>query len=273
MNCEQVRTAIDTDSPASSLSSHLRNCADCQQYKAETASLLNLLGAQAYVQAPMNFEARLQARLASEDVKLAALVGALPTVHAPANFEFQLQRRLAQVNAEKTVRTPLAWVEQFFGQSFSFGSFAQAGSALAAVALVVTFSVMQFSGNGTSAPGAGEMVATNLLSAPTQESAAPLPASVPSSAPVAQSNLVKAAGRITRHLTATTSKVSNLDIAKASLTEPRLVANAVNERVILNAQTRQEAKLATNGTALVAYGQQMTKFLAAPKAEPANIAF
>jgi hypothetical protein len=67
MNCKQIREAIDTASRhnpyGGAVASHLNGCPDCHRYLDETASLLGLLGAQPRVEAPLDFEFRLRARL------------------------------------------------------------------------------------------------------------------------------------------------------------------------------------------------------------------
>src|SRR5262245_31515309 len=117
MTCEQIREAMDTGIQQDTVQRHLAGCSDC----AEWSALLNLLGAQPRVQAPADFDMRLQARLASEEVKLLALVNSLPPVNAPADFDFRLRGRLAQARAEKAVRRPLAWLADFWANSFSLG--------------------------------------------------------------------------------------------------------------------------------------------------------
>jgi hypothetical protein len=78
--------------------------------------------------------------MACEEVKLLALVNSLPPVSAPADFNFRLSGRLAQAKAEKIAWNPLAWLAEFWANSFSLG---QVGTAMAAVALIVAFSAVQ----------------------------------------------------------------------------------------------------------------------------------
>lgn len=77
-------------------------------------------------------------RHADEMSGLVALVGGLPRVTAPADFDFKLRARIARAKAERRETRGMA---AFFGRSFSF---AQAGLALAAVALVAGLTTYQF---------------------------------------------------------------------------------------------------------------------------------
>ncbi|HEX4946585.1 MAG TPA: hypothetical protein VFZ34_07985 [Blastocatellia bacterium] len=102
------------------------------------------------VSAPADFNASLKARLAtaraeaSEFASVTALVKDLPRVAAPADFDFKLRARIAQAKAEQQDSAVGAgWLAVLFGRSFSW---AQAGVAIAAVALVVsvfTFNVLR----------------------------------------------------------------------------------------------------------------------------------
>jgi hypothetical protein len=262
MICEQIRESIDRDGKSDVVSMHVSACAACRQYEAEMSSLLSLLGAQPRVQAPADFETRLQARLASKEIKVLALVNSLPAVEAPANFDFQLRGRLAQTKASKTSRGVLAWVEQVFAHSFSLG---QAASAMAAVALVVAFSVVQFNrgSNPAQAPAANQegMVAMN-------KATKPLPSndfhSVPSLAKpkaVADNSVPELRPRSARHLLAAVSRSQ----VTAPAVELKLIASSANERVIINAKTRQEMKFTAN--------EKISKFVPAPKVEPMNEVF
>lgn len=104
MNCKDIQAAIDSASRRSPLSqlasAHLAGCPDCHRYSDQANSLLALLSAQ-------------------------------PRVEAPADFEFRLRARIARAEAKPT--SPFAFVENFFGQVFSFK---QAAASLAALAMM-----------------------------------------------------------------------------------------------------------------------------------------
>lgn len=75
---------------------------------------------------------------------LSALVGSLPRVTAPTDFDFKLRARIARAKAEQ--REQVGWFAQIFNQSFSW---AQAGTVMAAVALVVGLTTYQFMPHST----------------------------------------------------------------------------------------------------------------------------
>jgi hypothetical protein len=306
MNCEQTREAIDSgiqrEWQSEAVHGHLTSCSACQQFEAETSSLLSMLSAQprvkapAYfetqlqarlqtalaseeskltallgslpvVTAPANFEAQLQARLASAEVKVAALVGVLPAIEAPGDFDFRLRARLAQAKAEEAARGPLGWLADFWTQSFSFG---QAATALAALALVVTFSVTQIKREtaqpakpqtllaNAAAPQAPEVRKLNVPAAVTSKQEAPLLPTMAS----------KAGAKAIRHSTPAVSASSKAVAIPA--TERPLVASNLSEQTVLSSVTRQEL---TYRRAPIAYGQQLTKSVLAPKAETSSVAF
>lgn len=266
MICEQVREAIDMGEKTGSVAPHLSACPPCRQHEAEMSSLLSLLNAQPRVKAPVDFDARLQARLASEDIKVVALVNSLASVKAPANFDFQLRSRLAQAKTSQAETGLRAWVEQFFAQSFSLG---QAASAVAAVALIVAFSVTQInrSGNPAEAPvtNHGGLIALN--SAPNPATKNNSLRELPAPQTVVASPASDVRPRAGRHLT----PVVNRNSAAPSMAEPKLIASFTNEQVIFNAKTRQEMRFTASEK--IAYGQQMAKFVPAPKVEPMNEVF
>ncbi len=121
MNCQNVRSVIDTASrrePMSgSLETHLSGCHNCRSYSDEMSSLLALLSAQ-------------------------------PRVEAPADFDFRLRARIARAQSEPA--TPAAiferlW-ERFWARSSSSLSWGQAVTATATLALIATFSALHYSG-------------------------------------------------------------------------------------------------------------------------------
>jgi len=251
MNCEQIREAMDTDIRQDIVQRHLSGCADC----AEWSSLLRLLGTQPRVKAPADFDARLQARLASEEVKLLALVNSLPPVTAPADFDFRLSGRLAQVKAEKAAWRPLAWLTEFWTNSFSFG---QAATAMAAVALIVVVSTMQLTRNSNQPAAPDATIASVKLNTP--QVVTP-PASV-AVQPV-RDQLVKPINHTPRQAAPTTIK------ALAAPTAERMIASTAVERAVYDTAKGQEIKM-SNGP--VAYGQQLRSVLA-PKTETVAVAF
>lgn len=122
MNCQNVKTAIDTTARREQLheavKSHLGGCSDCRSYDAETSALLALLSAQ-------------------------------PRVEAPADFNFKLRARLARAQAEP--RGPVAVLENFWARTFSWG---QAAMATATLAIVAALSAYYFVGNRQATPNA-----------------------------------------------------------------------------------------------------------------------
>ena len=299
MNCEQTREAIDSGIQNEAVHGHLTSCPACQQSEAETSSLLSLLSAQPRVKAPAdfetqlqarlqatlvgeeaqltallgslpavvapaNFEAQLQARLASEEVKIAALVGVLPAIEAPSNFDFHLRARLAQVNAEQTARGPLTWLADFWTKSFSFGSFGQAATAMAALALVVAFSLTQINRETTQPSNAPTLMAhTDTTQAPATRNLV-LPAQTITPEPVLRSIANKAVARVSRQFTPAVQTGSN------NATERPLVASNLNEQSVLSVSTGQEVKLPRGN---YAYGQQLVKHLPTQKADTLSVAF
>lgn len=302
MNCEQTREAIDSGIPSEAVHGHLTGCPACQQFEAETSSLLSMLSAQPRIKAPANFEtqlqarlqttlareesklaallgslpvvtapanfeAQLQARLASEEVKLAVLVGVLPAIEAPGDFNFRLRARMAQAKAEQTAPGPLAWLADFWTKSFSFG---QAATAMAALALVVAFSVTQINREAAQpADSPALMAKADALQGPETRNLNMPAAVVPNQAvPVRQTAVVRAIARVSRQLMPAVS-ASDKAVA-APVAERQLVASKLSEQTVLSSVTRQEMKVAHNG---YAYGQQLTKSLPAQKAETLNVAF
>jgi hypothetical protein len=103
----------------------------------EIAALLSELPR---VSAPTDFNASLQARLASakaeahEFAGVTALLKELPRVAAPSDFDFKLRARIAQAKATQQ-EVAVGWFAKLFGGSFSWG---QTAAAMAAVAIVVS---------------------------------------------------------------------------------------------------------------------------------------
>lgn len=112
MTCKETTAAIDNKLRRSSfddtVNSHLSGCPACRRHAGEMSSLLSLLSAQ-------------------------------PRVQAPADFDFRLRARLARAKAEQT--SPAGLFEKLRASAFSWG---QAATAMATLALVVTFSTFYF---------------------------------------------------------------------------------------------------------------------------------
>lgn len=93
------------------------------------------------VAAPTDFNASLKARIAAAQAEanqfaeITDLIKELPRVTAPSDFDFKLRARIAQAKAEEQ-KASQGWVAALFGQSFTW---VQAGAAMAAVAVVVSF--------------------------------------------------------------------------------------------------------------------------------------
>ena len=102
----------------------------------ELQDVAALLRSLPQVAAPTNFDAMLKARIAQAKVEqkadVTALLQELPRIAAPSDFDFKLRARIAQAKSEKV--SLLGWFSEVFGRTFSW---AQAGAAMAAVALFV----------------------------------------------------------------------------------------------------------------------------------------
>ncbi len=105
------------------------------------------------VAAPTNFDMMLKARIAQTKLEqkadVSALLQELPRVAAPSDFDFKLRARIAQAKSKEEKTSPLVWFSEVFGRTFSW---AQAGAAMAAVALFVgamTFQLMKPVNNPT----------------------------------------------------------------------------------------------------------------------------
>jgi hypothetical protein len=113
MNCKQIREAIDTAShynpDGGDVASHLSGCPDCHRYSDETLSLLRLLDAQ-------------------------------PRVEAPMDFEFRLRARMVRAQSASVI-DPQGFLRKIRPEMFSWGRMVAAAAALALVATVSTFYV------------------------------------------------------------------------------------------------------------------------------------
>lgn len=303
MNCEEIREAIDSGIQSEAVHGHLTSCPACQQFEAETSSLLSMLSAQPRVKAPAqfetqlqarlqttlaseeskltallgalpvvaapaNFEAQLQARLASEEIKVAAMVGRLPAIEAPGDFDFRLRARMAQARAEQSAQSPLAWLADFWTKSFSFG---QAATAMAALALVVAFSITQINRESAQPADAAALIAhsTNPQTPETRNLIIPAAVEPPSQAmTVRQTAVPKVVAHLGRALTPAVSATEKA--VAVPMADRQLVASNVSEQTVLSSVTRQELKVSHNG---YAFGQQLAKSYPAQKAETSSVAF
>ncbi|MEP7339235.1 MAG: hypothetical protein ABI977_15980 [Acidobacteriota bacterium] len=120
MNCKDIQTAIDSATRRSpinpSASTHIASCSDCRRHADQSSALLALLGAQ-------------------------------PRVEVPADFAFRLRASIAR--AESEPKSPFAFLENLFGQSFSIR---QTAAALAVMAAATTF---YFTGSNQPATNSG----------------------------------------------------------------------------------------------------------------------
>lgn len=133
MNCKDIQAAIDSASRRNPISqpasAHIAGCLDCRRYSDQSDALLALLSAQ-------------------------------PRVAAPADFDFRLRARIAR--AESQPAGPFAFLENFFGQSFSIK---QAAASLAALAMMVAGTTFYFT-NGSRPVSDNTMVAQVAQPAP-----------------------------------------------------------------------------------------------------------
>ncbi len=110
---------------------HLSGCPDCRHYANETSALLTLLSAQ-------------------------------PRVQAPPDFDFRLRARIARA---QSADRPSGLFENLWARTFSWG---QAATALAAVALAVTFSISYFNRENSAPVKTSNLAAVNEIPAPPQ---------------------------------------------------------------------------------------------------------
>lgn len=120
MNCKDVKASIDTASRRNPIEreahAHLADCPNCSSYSDQSSALMALLTAQ-------------------------------PRVEAPADFDFRLRARIARAQAEPT--SPFAFLENFFGQTFSLK---QAATSLAALAVMAAGTTLYFTQSNQPVP-------------------------------------------------------------------------------------------------------------------------
>jgi hypothetical protein len=114
MNCKDTQAVIDSTPrramagqlASTHVAAHLADCTNCRRY-------------------------------ANQSSALSALLVAQPRVEAPPDFAFRLRARIARTESQPS--GPFAFLENFFGQSFSIRQTAAALAALAVMAAATTF--------------------------------------------------------------------------------------------------------------------------------------
>ena len=264
MTCEQIRETVDATNQGEVAARHLSACGACRKETAATASLVSLLRAQPKVKAPADFMAQLQLRMATEAVspsgnenaRLKSLLQAVPAVAAPPDFAFRVRARLAQAKADATANTPLLWLQNWFANSFSFG---QAATAMAAVALIAVFTIMQLrnDGSGPNAPMTSDIA---------QVSNPPLSPVVSDAKAVSVARLnVPKPTRSVRpaYVGAPAAMFAKAEVARALPTEAA-------EPAMYSPKSKQEVRIGRDGNA---YGQQLRKMMDAQRSETMIAAF
>lgn len=207
MNCKDTQAAIDSatrrNQVSQSASTHIAGCLDCRQYSDQSQALLALLGSQ-------------------------------PRVEAPADFAFHLRARIART--EHRPASPLAFLGNFFGQSFSIK---QAAGSLAALAVMAAMTTFYFTSSNTQ-PTANSNVTVARVENPgksAQETLAP----VRESAPEVSRNALKAAVK------ATSPRVSAVKLMPAMVSNETNIASSSRENMdrIYNRQRGQVMEMPT----------------------------
>ena len=191
MNCKDTQTAIDSAtrrSPVSqSASTHIAGCSDCRQHSEQSSALL-------------------------------ALIGAQPRVEAPADFAFRLRAGIAR--AESKPKSPFAFLDNLFGQSFSVK---QAAASLAALAVMAAATTFYFTGSNQSAPNSAAIAQ---VEAPAQQV---VPSVV---APVEEKNSGLIASTQKPMLKAVSSpRINTAKVTPATFTRETHVASANNQNM------------------------------------------
>jgi hypothetical protein len=131
MDCQNVQSAIDTDfrreHANETIGYHLKSCHDCRRYTDETAGLLNLLGAQ-------------------------------PRIEVPADFDFKLRARLARAQSDGAREGLLARLH-VRSAGYSWG---RAAAATATLAMLVTFTALNFTTGDRIAESKSEAPSTQI---------------------------------------------------------------------------------------------------------------
>lgn len=254
MTCEQIKETLDTVNQSEAVARHLNGCAACRKEAAATAKLVSLLHAQPAVKAPADFMAQLQLRMATEsaneNVRLKSLLQAVPAVTAPPDFAFRVRARLARTAAP--ARNPLAVIGEWLAQSFSFK---HAAGAMAAIALIATFTTMQLRNNGSTPATPVNMMAK-------VDKSTSVPVNV---APVATDSNQRVATtqkpvRIPRATFAHASaKAASVVEPKTEVAMAEVPARSAIEPAVYSAKTGQEVAGLEHG---YTFGQQLGKVMA-----------
>jgi hypothetical protein len=215
MNCTQIREAIDQArrragySPA--VQSHLSGCPDCRQHANEASSLLELLSA-------------------------------APRVEVPADFEFHLRARIARAKAEKNQAGVL---ESFWKRSFSFG---QAATALAAIAVTMTFYFNHKDEMATTVKNDIAVVASVTSSdesTASQQTEAAKPNTTLGRRVVIRTAIPKAAAassRAAKPIAVKSDAIANLDDVSRVYANGRVISTSINRDTIVGAEGAVVAK-------------------------------
>jgi len=223
MNCKEIKAAIDMASRRNPISNeanaHLSGCPDCLGYSAQASSLLALLSAQ-------------------------------PRVEAPADFDFKLRARIARAQAQPA--GPFAFLENFFGQSFSLK---QAAASLAALAVMAAGTTFYFTQQGNQPVTNAPVIAHN------REAVAPVKI-VPDTA-VNQQGISAPAPKMPapRMVAETKSRVSAESLKPAALTavarpQSNLVATAVSKEDMIRVFNREKGQVNEFSARPVVYGAE-----------------
>jgi hypothetical protein len=201
-------------------------------------------------------------RHADEVSGVAALMASLPRVSAPSDFDFKLRARIARAKAAE--REQAGWFASLFGRSFTW---AQAGAAMAAVALVVSLTTYQFL-PGENQAGASPQVAYNEPAQRTTPAAAEAQVAPPSVGGVAVAPPASSAlpVRVTRRLSAAPSEAVHRSVAPETA---NLVA-ARNTILIKGTRGNGTQVVAVPDVQEVTYGAQSVSFRSARQAASAS---
>jgi hypothetical protein len=260
MTCEQIRESVDAVNVSEAAASHLKTCGACRKEMASTAKLVGLLNTQPQVKAPADFMARLQMRMATEtanaqvleDARLKSLLQAVPAVTAPADFAFRVRAGLAREQAQQKASNPLAWLQNWLAESFSFG---QAATAMAALALIAVFTTLQLR-QSISAPETSQPATMEIA----RNQAVPVPA------PISVIGTSQPAVKVIRTTRPTfASAPTKVVVAAPEKVElARALPSETAEPAIYSPQSKQMTRMEREG---IYRGQELAKVISVRKAE------
>ncbi len=207
------------------------------------------------VKAPTNFDAMLKARIAQAKVEqkadVTALLQELPRVAAPSDFDFKLRARIAQAKSKEESASPLGWFSEVFGRTFSW---AQAGAAMAAVALfvgVISFQMM----TSVDKPGS-----QSIASAGASPTVAPQPSGTVSAQPSVSTEPVNiVASTPSRNSKATLVAVKFAPPAPKTQVQRTKTNNVAPERVIESSVPEAGGDLIASNTVLIKHSSGETR--------------